>query len=142
QVIDGGIGYSIHRSGMELLYLPIAPKTRNAVKGFIDMFVDRMGRAASALLLLFCTAVLTLSVSAVSLVGGALTIAWIAVTVIAKREYLQSFRKALEKKTIEPEAFDFRTVDNTTKDTVLGLLTCSDERQVLYALDLLSDVHP
>src|SRR5262249_41501347 len=41
QLVDGGFSYSIHRSGMELLYLPIPPQTRNAVKGFIDTFVDR-----------------------------------------------------------------------------------------------------
>src|SRR5439155_16197993 len=33
QLVDGGFSYSIHRSGMELLYLPIPPQTRNAVKG-------------------------------------------------------------------------------------------------------------
>ena len=38
-----GLSYSIHRSGMELLYLPIPAQTRNAVKGFIDLFVDRAG---------------------------------------------------------------------------------------------------
>ncbi len=55
QLVDGGFSYSIHRSGMELLYLPIPPQTRNAVKGFIDMFVDRAGRAVGAVLLLLLT---------------------------------------------------------------------------------------
>ena len=45
QIVDGAFSYSIHRSGMELLFLPIPPQTRNRVKGVIDMFVDRLGRA-------------------------------------------------------------------------------------------------
>src|SRR5206468_3642279 len=87
QLIDGGFSYSIHRAGTELLYLPIPPQTRNAVKGFIDMFVDRFGRALGALLLLVFTVILGLSISSLSMVAGGFVIAWIAIVVVVKREY-------------------------------------------------------
>src|SRR5206468_7857870 len=87
QLIYGGFSYSIHRSGMELLYLPIPPATRNAVKAFIDMFVDRTGRAVGALLLLVFTVILGLSISSLSMVAGGFVIAWIAIVVVVKREY-------------------------------------------------------
>src|SRR5206468_11784861 len=87
QLLDGGFSYSIHRSGMELLYLPIPPQTRNAVKGFVDMFVDRTGRAVGALLLLVFTVILGLSISSLSMVAGGFVIAWIAIVVVVKREY-------------------------------------------------------
>src|ERR1051326_9181690 len=70
QLVDGAFSYSIHRSGMELLYLPIPPQTRNAVKGFIDMFVDRAGRAIGAVLLLLFTVVLALSIPSLSLIAA------------------------------------------------------------------------
>ena len=142
QLVDGGFGYSIHRSGMELLYLPIPPKIRNAVKGFIDMFVDRAGRAAGAVLLLLFTAVLTFSIPALSLIASLLVVAWIAMVVAVKRGYMQSFRQALEKKTIEPEALQLRNLDKATMRTLLAVLSTGDERQILYALDLLSHTHP
>src|SRR5262245_43501233 len=142
QLVDGGLGYSIHRSGMELLYLPIPPQIRNSIKGFIDMFVDRTGRAAGALLLLLFTAVLTLSIPSLSLIASLLVIAWIAMVVAVKHGYMQSFRQALEKKTIEPEALQLRNLDKGTIKTLLSLLSTGDERQILYALDLLSHSHP
>jgi ATP/ADP translocase len=142
QLVDGGFSYSIHRSGMELLYLPIPPQTRNAVKGFIDMFVDRAGRAGGALLLLLFTTVLSLSIPSLSLIAGGFVIAWLAMGIAVKSEYLGSFRHALEKKTIEPEALELRSVDGATIQTLLSLLSSNDEREVLYALDLLSNTHP
>ncbi len=142
QLIDGGFSYSIHRAGTELLYLPIPPQTRNAVKGFIDMFVDRFGRALGGVILLFLTAVLALSVSSLSMVACGLLIAWIAVTVAVKREYLHSFRRALEKKAIEPEALQVRVLDNATFKTLVTALSSNDERQILYAMDLLSNTPP
>ncbi len=142
QLVDGGFSYSIHRSGMELLYLPIPPQTRNAVKGFIDMFVDRTGRAMGALLLLLLTAVLTLSIASLSVIAGGLAIAWIAMAIAIKRQYVHSFREALEKKTIEPGALQLRNLDSETLKTLLALLASDDERQIIYALDLLSNTHP
>jgi AAA family ATP:ADP antiporter len=142
QLVDGALSYSIHRSGMELLYLPIPPLTRNSVKGFIDMFVDRAGRAAGAILLLVCTAGLALSIPALSLIAAGLVIAWIAMGIAIKREYLHSFRRALEKKTVEAEAAQLRSVDSVTMRTLLDLLSGNDERQVLYALDLLNNAAP
>jgi ATP/ADP translocase len=142
QLVDGGLSYSIHRSGMELLYLPIPPQTRNAVKGFIDMFVDRTGRAIGAVLLLACTVILTFSIPALSIVAAFLVIAWIAMVIAVKREYLHSFRLALEKSSIEPEALQLRNLDRGTARTLIRLLDSDDERQVLYALDLLSNTHP
>jgi ATP/ADP translocase len=142
QLVDGGFSYSIHRSGMELLYLPIPPQTRNAVKGFIDTFVDRVGRAAGALLLLLFTAGVVLSIRALSLVAAGLVLAWIVMAIAVKKEYIHSFRLALEKKAIEPEALPLRSIDGATIQTLLAQLSSDDERQVLYALDLLSHTHP
>jgi ATP/ADP translocase len=142
QLVDGGFSYSIHRAGMELLYLPIPPQTRNAVKGFIDMFVDRAGRAAGAVLLLLFTVPLALSISSLSLVASVFVAGWIAMAVVVKREYLHSFRHELEKKAIEPEALQLRSIDAATIQTLLLQLSSEDERQVLYALDLLSNTHP
>src|SRR6185436_1971769 len=135
QLVDGGFSYSIHRSGMELLYLPIPPQTRNAVKGFIDTFVDRAGRAAGALLLLLFTVGAAFSIRSMSLVAAGLVLAWIVMAVAVKKEYIHSFRRALEKKTIEPEALPLRSIDGATMQTLLTQLSSDDERQILYALD-------
>jgi ATP/ADP translocase len=142
QLVDGTFSYSIHRSGMELLYLPIPPQTRNAVKGFIDTFVDRAGRAGGALILLLCTAALALSIPSLSIIAAGLAVAWIVMAIVVKRAYLQSFRQALQVKTIDAEALQVRNLDSATMKTLLALLSSEDERQVLYALDLLGGTNP
>jgi ATP/ADP translocase len=142
QLIDGTFSYSIHRSGMELLYLPIPPQTRNTVKGFIDTFVDRAGRAGGALILLLCTVALALSIPSLSLIAAGLAGAWVVMAIVVKRAYLQSFREALQVKTIDAEALQLRNLDSATMNTVVALLSSNDERQVLYALDLLGGTHP
>jgi AAA family ATP:ADP antiporter len=142
QVIDGALSYSVHRSSMELLYLPVAADIRNTMKTFIDTFVDRFGRAIGGLLLLLLTAVFSLTVPTLSLVACCFLVAWIGAALMVKQEYLHSFRLALEKKTIEPDALHSQSIDSTTTRTLLDALLSQDERQVLYALDLLSNTPP
>ncbi len=142
QLVDGTFSYTTHRAGMELLYLPVPPQTRNTVKAFIDAFVDRFGRAIGGVLLVVLTALLSLSIPALSIIACVVVAAWIAVSVAVKREYVQSFRQALQKESIEPEALELRTLDRSSMRTLLGALSSGDEREVLYAVDLLSNTPP
>jgi hypothetical protein len=88
------------------------------------------------------TVVLSFSISALSLFAVGLCIAWIGTVIAAKREYVHSFRQALEKTVIEPEALQLRNLDTTTVQTLKRLLSGGDEGRILYALDLLSNTHP
>jgi HEAT repeat protein/MFS family permease len=142
QLVDGGFGYSIHRSGMELLYLPIPVRVKNAAKNFIDTFVDRAGRAFGGVLLLVLTSVLALSISKISIITCGFVGLWLIAAILIKREYLQSFRVALEKKNVQPEALQASDLDNATIGALVAALSSTDERQVLYALDVLAEVHP
>ncbi|PYV91390.1 MAG: hypothetical protein DMG05_07480 [Acidobacteria bacterium] len=141
KVSDGSLRFSIHRSSIELLYLPIPLEVKNRVKGFIDIFIDRVGLAVGGLLLLLLTRVFALSISQLSLVVCAMVLGWIFLSISIRQEYLNSFRLALEKKTIEPEALRVRITDSTTRDTLTQALQSLDERQVLYAMRLLKDMN-
>lgn len=142
KLIDGSLSYSVHRSGMELLYVPIPPKLRASVKGLIDLLVDRVGRAVGGLLLLVLTAGLSLSIPALSVIAAIGLAVWLMIAVLVRRDYVQAFREALEKKVIEPEALEVRDLDHTITAALLQALSSPDDRQVLYALDLLGGTHP
>ena len=142
KLIDGSLSYSVHRSGMELLYIPIPAKLRASVKALIDLLVDRVGRAAGGLLLLLLTTGLSLSVPTLSLVAAAGLVVWLTIAVLVRRDYVHAFRVALEKKVIEPEALEVRDLDNTITAALRQALSSTDDRQVLYALDLLGGTHP
>jgi ATP:ADP antiporter, AAA family len=141
KISDLSFSNSIHRSGVELLYLPIPIRIKNQVKGFIDMFIDRLGRGVGGILLFLFSSVITLSIAQLSLFGCGLVFVWIILSIVIKREYLNSFRLALEKKTIEPEMLRVRISDSATLETLLRVLQSPDERQVLYAMELLTDAN-
>jgi len=142
KLTDGALSYSIHRSGMELLFVPIPPRLRASVKALIDLLVDRAGRAAGGVLLFAFTTGLALAVPSLSVVAACALVVWIAIAVAIRRHYVQAFRVALEKKVIEPEALGDQMPDSTISRALLQALSSSDDRQVLYALDLLASGPP
>src|SRR5262245_55477794 len=147
KISDGSFRYSIHRSGIELLYLPVPMSIKNQVKGFIDMFIDRFGRGIGGLLLIFLSQVLPLSaperaISQLSLLVCGMIGIWLYLSIAIRKEYLNSFRLALEKKTLHPEMLRVAIADSASLEPILRVLEGQDERQVLYALSLLEDVSP
>jgi AAA family ATP:ADP antiporter len=142
KLIDGGLSHSAHRSGMELLYVPISEKQRAAIKGVIDLLVDRAGRALGGVLLLVLTVSLSLSITWLSLVAAGFLVAWVTITFVVRKDYVDAFRVALEKKVVQPEGIDIRSLDLTMIRSLVQALSSDDERQVLYALDLLRQTHP
>ena len=142
KISDGSFRYSIHRSGIELLYLPVPISIKNQVKGFIDMFIDRFGRGIGGLLLIFFSQVVPLSISYLSLMVCGMIGVWVYLSLAIRKEYLNSFRLALEKKTLHPEMLRVPIADSSTLEPILRVLDSPDERQVLYALSLLEDASP
>jgi HEAT repeat protein len=142
KLIDGCLSYSVHRSGMELLFVPIPARLRASVKALIDLLVDRAGRAAGGVLLFALTTGLAFAVPSLSVVAACALVMWIAIAVAIRRHYVHAFRVALEKKVIEPEALGDQPLDSTISRALLQALSSSDDRQVLYALDLLASGHP
>src|SRR5262245_22918894 len=142
KISDGSFRYSIHRSGIELLYLPVPISIKNQVKGFIDMFIDRFGRGLGGLLLIFFSQVLPLSISHLSLMVCGMIGVWVYLSLAIRKEYLNTFRLALERKTLHPEMLRLPIADSATLQPILRVLDSPDERQVLYALSLLEDASP
>jgi len=138
KISDGSFRYSIHKSGMELLYLPVPMKLKTQVKSFIDMVVDRSGRGIAGVILLF-TSAWALSIQQLSMIVCGLLTLWLFLAISIKREYLNSFRAALEKKSIDPDLLSIGISDSASLEAVINVLNSSDERQVVYALELLKD---
>jgi ATP/ADP translocase len=142
KLVDGCLSYSVHRSGMELLFVPIPARLRAAVKALIDLLVDRVGRALGGILLLALTAGLSLSVQLLSLVAACGLVLWIAMAIAIRGKYVDAFRVALERKVIEPESLEVSSLDSTISRSLLQALSSEDDRQVLYALNLLATGPP
>jgi len=128
--------YSVDRSSVELLYLPVAAGVKSQVKSFLDTFVYRLADGtAGALLLLFANG-MNFSPGQVSLVSLVLLFGWIAVAYGVRREYLNVLRRAIERRRLDPERTAASTLDLTTTEVLAETLAHGAEQQLLYGLSL------
>lgn len=137
KVGDGAFRHSINKVGMELLYLPIPPEVKKKTKAFIDMFVDRFARGTAGLILLVFYTWLGFSIAQISLISISLISIWILLSIATYREYVNSFRQAIDKQRIDIDAVSLSIKDTNTINSLLISLTSQNERQVVYALQLL-----
>jgi ATP:ADP antiporter, AAA family len=132
---DGGLRHTVHRTGLELLYLPIPERVRARVKALMDGSGQRVGQAIGSLLVLAGTGFGGRAVAFLSLTLVALTATWLLTARGLRRHYLDLFRATLSTAGgVRPElpALDVRSLE-----TLIGALNSSDDREVLATLDLL-----
>jgi AAA family ATP:ADP antiporter len=134
---DGSLRNSLHRTGTELLYLPLADGVRARAKPLIDLVGQRGGQALASLLILSET---LLRRGDVVLAGAsaAVSLVWIAWISDLKALYLDVFRSALREGTLRP-AVDLPPVDLVSLETLFAALNSADDNEVLAAMDLLAE---
>ncbi len=136
---DGSFKYSIDKTGRELLFLPVPLEIKKRTKVFIDVVIDRGARGIAGGLLLF-SLVLGFSVRYISIVVLVFLAVWIFIAILTKREYLNAFRKALAKREIDPDKLRININEASTIEALKVSLKSDNDRQVEYALDMLTDV--
>ncbi len=142
-ILRGGeisLKYSLDKTSRELLFLPIPMALKKRTKVFIDMFVDRWARGIAGLLLLLFTAVLGFGREGLALVTVGLLVVWLVLAFLMRKEYLDSFRKALTRREIDVRQVRVRIEDSATIGILLGALQGGNDREINYALDMLKGV--
>ena len=137
---DGSFRYSIDKTGRELLFMPVPLEIKKRTKLFIDMFIDRWFRGIAGAMLLLFILVLHFSTRQISVVVIALLLIWIVVAVLAKREYVNAFRSALERRAINLDELQINPTDASTIKMLIATLDSKNERQVSFALEMLGSV--
>lgn len=140
RVSDGSLKHSINKAGTELLALPIALEIKNKAKAFIDVFVKNFAKGLGGVLLIAITTGLGFSLQHISLIIIGLVAFWIFLIIRAKNEYVNSFRAAIDKRTINIEQQSLNLQDASVFKNFLKVLDSENERQILYVLSLLEDI--
>ena len=131
--------YSINRTAIELLYLPLPAELKNRTKTFVDVFVDRLGRGVAALLLLLITA---FGVGSGRLLAGLIALLaglWVLLALRATKEYLSTVRRRVESRRLDLEGARITVQDTETVRLLEHVARGPNPRQVSYALSLLDD---
>lgn len=133
--VDGSLRNSLHRTGTELLFVPLAPAVRARAKPLVDIVGQRGGQALASVLIL-SESVLARGDVVLAGAAAALALVWISLVAELKAPYLDVFRVALREGTLRP-ALDLPPVDLASLETLIGALNSPDDHEVLAAIDLL-----
>jgi len=139
RLVEASTRYSISRTALELLYLPLPTQLKNRTKAFIDVFVDRLGRGLAALLILLLVALgiersWQLSLLVVVFAGG-----WLFLAHRARGEYVATVRSRVEARRLDLENARITVHDSDTIRLLEEVARRDNERQALYALSLLGE---
>ena len=142
RVLDKSLRYTVDKTSREILFLPLPAELKQHAKPFVDVTVDRIGRAASALLLIVLIKPWGLNLTWPQISYAALVVMglWIALAIRAKRGYLAAFRRNLETQEVQPELVRVSEVDLSAIEALVEELGSPEERRVLYAIDLLESL--
>ncbi|HUS66416.1 MAG TPA: MFS transporter [Kofleriaceae bacterium] len=135
KIVDGSLRHSLHRTGMELLYLPLPARLRERHKMTIDAVGGRGGQAVAALAMLGA-----LSFGVELSVLALLVVVFIAMLLgsvaLIKRGYVDMFRDRLREGTMETRA-SMPPLDLHSLEALIGGLSSEEDAVVLSAIDLL-----
>jgi ATP:ADP antiporter, AAA family len=133
---DGVLRHSLHRTATEILFLPLSPATRSALRGLAESIGQRGGQVLGALLIMAAIAVGAsprhLAIGVALLCG-----LWLFGYVRLQTHYLERFRAQLRALSTSDDV-TVPALDLQSLETLVATLSSSIDGEVLAALDLLA----
>jgi len=139
RVLDTSLRYTVDKTSREVLFLPLPSELKYRAKPFIDVTMDRLAKGMGALLILVLIKDWGLGWDWQKLSYASLTMVglWVATAMLARREYLRTFRRSIEQQDVMPADVRATTLDPKSIETLVSELSHPEPRRVLYAIDLL-----
>ena len=134
---DGTLRYSLHRTGTELLFLPLPDGLRARAKPIIDVVGQRGGQAVASLLIL-AEVSQHRGNTVLAAAAAALCILWVAWASELRRHYLDLFRAALREGSMRASA-GLHAFDLGSLEAVFAGLNSKNDAEVVGAMDILAD---
>jgi AAA family ATP:ADP antiporter len=134
---DGTLRHSLHRTGMELLFVPLPDGTRARAKPIIDVVGQRGGQAVASLLIL-AEVSQNRGNSVLAAAAAALCILWVAWASELRRHYLDLFRAALREGSMRARV-GMQPFDLGSLEAVFAGLNSRNDAEVVGAMDILAD---
>ena len=137
--VDGSLKQSLHRAGVEMLYLPVNIRIKNRIKTYIDVLVDSAAGGVGGLLLIILIDTLGFSPAGISILVAVLAIAWLACVLAVREEYLDAFRDQLSHLRPQKERRRRGTRHQEVLSGFLKILEDTDpqldRKRLLYVLE-------
>ena len=139
RILDTSLRYTLDKTTREVLFLPLPTALKYRAKPFVDVTVDRFAKGLAALLALVLIKPwgLGLNWQQISYASLAVMALWVVTAIRARREYLVTFRRSIERREVEASAARPDLADPATVEALVEELAHPDEGRVLYAIDML-----
>ena len=144
---DNLLRYSIDKSTVEMLYLPVPSNIKVQVKPFIDTVVLRLGDGLGGLMVLIFATFIQLSAYRLSWISLILLGMWCFAVIVARRHYVTTLSENIQQHRIDTDRTGVTMLERTTADVLVVRLKAGDPEEILYALELFemehhSAIHP
>ncbi|MFK8165032.1 MAG: hypothetical protein AB8H12_21485 [Lewinella sp.] len=144
RLVDGSLKQSLHRAGVEMLFLPVSSAVKERIKTYIDVLIDSVAGGLGGLLLLLLVDGLGISVVGISVPIVIFSVAWLFCVFLIREEYLDAFRDQLRH--LRPKQRPNR-VKSRHKEVLEGFLRVLEDaklgennKQLLYVLERTEDI--
>jgi AAA family ATP:ADP antiporter len=138
---DQVLRYSIDKTTVELLYLPVPAAQKVQVKSFIDTVIWRSGDGLGALAVLVFAAQLGLTARQMSIVALVVLGGWITAAYVARRQYVTNLSESIHQHRLDAERASAPVLDRSTANVLASRLQSGDKNEILYALGLFDMGH-
>lgn len=138
---DQILRYSVDKSTVELLYLPLPASSKVQVKSFIDTVIWRLGDGLAGLSLLVFATNLHWSAQRVSWMNLILIATWAAAALVARQQYVAGLRTSIREHRLDAERASAPVLDASTTAILASNLQAAKPEDILYALSLFEVSH-
>jgi AAA family ATP:ADP antiporter len=135
---DQLLRYSIDKSTVELLYLPVPSNIKIQVKSFIDTVIWRMGDGLAGVTILLAASPLVLESHPANAawVNIGLIVFWLMSAWVARRQYVSTLKDSIQRHRLDSERAAAPVLDRSTLEIFAQNIIPSDPHAILYALSL------
>lgn len=136
---DGALRYSLHKTAMELLIVPLSDSARRTVKAAMEVIGQRGGQVFASLAILG-TEALDLR-HGVSWALAACSFGWAAASFRLRSHYIDQFRTPVALSAASRRVFHAPQLDVASLETLIASLDSESDEEVLAALGILEREH-
>ena len=136
-LLKGGervLRYSLDRSTVELLYLPLAQRVKLQAKWFIDTVIWRLGDSLAGMVVLIFATYLHFAPQQLSFIVLLMIAGWLAAVFVGGRQYLAVLQDSITQQRLNAEQSSTHALDRSTEELLASKLQVSDPKEILYAL--------
>jgi len=133
---DQVLRYSMDKSAVELLYLPLPHSVKLRAKWFIDTVIWRLGDGLAGVTVLILATYLHVGARHISWAALLLVGVWFVAVSVAGRHYIAALKESISQHRLDVEQASTPVLDRSTTDLLAVNLSGSDPKEILYALSL------